>query len=115
MATAKPRNGPRRHRTRNALVLVVLAMAVVVAVFRRGLQAQALLATSYAAHIGCTCHYVAGRSLADCRKDFEPGMALVTLSDRPETHTVIARIPLIATQTATFRDGAGCQLQNWVP
>jgi hypothetical protein len=119
MATAKPihvqRDGPRRHRWRNALVVVLLLAALGIALVWHRLQAQAVLATSYGARIGCTCHYIGGRGLQDCRKDFEPGMGLVMLSDDAQTRTITARVPLVASQTATFRDGAGCLLQSWAP
>ncbi len=119
MATAKPtparRDGPSRHRLRNALVVLVVVAALGVAVVWHRLQSQAVLATSYGARIACTCHYLGGRGLQDCRKDFEPGMALVVLTDNPATHGITARVPLIASQTAAFRDGAGCQLQSWAP
>ena len=77
--------------------------------FREG----ALVGTAYGARIGCSCHYVGGRNLADCRKDFEPGMALVSLWDDPESHSITARVPLIASQTARFRPGQGCVLDSW--
>lgn len=123
MATVKPhhsrrsadRRGARRHGWRNLMLAMLLPGALLIVAFGHRLQAQAVTATSYGARIGCTCHYVAGRDLQDCRKDFEPGMALVTLSDNPRTHAITARVPLIANQTATFRDGAGCQLQSWAP
>lgn len=117
MATVKPaslaREGPRRRRWWGVLVALVLAVALGVVLFGHRLQAQAVLATSYGARIACTCHYIAGRGLSDCRRDFEPGMALVMLSDSPETRTITARVPLIASQTATLRAGSGCLLQNW--
>ncbi len=123
MATAKqnpvPRDarpgGPQRHHWRKILVAMLLLAALGIALSWHRMQAQAVLATSYGARIGCSCHYLAGRSLQDCSKDYEPGMALVMLSENPQTHGVTARIPLIASQTATFRDGPGCRLQSWAP
>ena len=119
MATAKPhrfhRTGPRRHRVRNGVIAVLLLAALGIAFFWHRLQAQALIAASYGARVACTCHYIEGRGLTDCRKDFEPGMALVMLSDNAEARTITARVPLIASQTSSFRDGAGCQLQSWAP
>ena len=47
------------------------------------------------------------------RKDFEPGMELVTLSEDAAAKTVTARFPLLASQTATYREGPGCQLEPW--
>jgi hypothetical protein len=100
---------------RNALVVVVLVAALGVALVWHYLQAQAVLATSFGARIACSCHYIGGRGLADCRKDFEPGMGLVMLSDDAQTRTITARVPLIARQTASFREGPGCLLQGWAP
>ena len=48
--------------------------------------------------------------MGSCRDDKEPGMALVRLTDRPETRTVEASVPLIAHRTARFRPGWGCLL-----
>jgi hypothetical protein len=124
MATAKPpltrqnkmqRAGPRRHRLRNGLVAALVLAALGMALFWHTLQARAVLAASYGARIACTCHYIAGRGLTDCRKDFEPGMALVMLSDNAEARSITARVPLMASQTARFRDGAGCILESWAP
>jgi len=109
-----PRHGPRRHRLRNGLILLATLAALVAALFWRQLQAQAMLGASYGARIACTCRYIEGRGLKDCRKDFEPGMALVVLSEN-DAHSITARVPLVASQTATFREGAGCQLQGWAP
>lgn len=119
MATAKPlrpdRTGPRRHRWRNGVVALVVLAALVMAFFWHRLQAQAMVGVSYGARIACTCHYVEGRGLKDCRKDFEPGMALVMLSDNAPARSITARVPLVASQTASFHEGAGCLLQGWAP
>ena len=116
MATAKPhRTGPRRHPWRNGAMALAVLAALVVTLFWHRLQAQALAGASYGARTACTCRYIEGRGLKDCRKDFEPGMALVMLSDNAATHTVTARVPLVASQTASFHEGAGCLLQSWAP
>jgi hypothetical protein len=119
MATAKPqriyRNGPRRHYWRNSLIALVVVALLALAVFWNHLQARAVIGSSYAARIACTCRYIEGRGLKDCRKDFEPGMGLVMLSENVPARSVTARVPLLASQTATLRDGAGCVLQSWVP
>jgi len=119
MATAKPHRkaapqGPRRHRLRNGLISCAALAALFAALFWHQLQAQAMAGASYGARIACTCRYIEGRGLKDCRKDFEPGMALVMLTE-DDAHGVTARVPLMASQTATFREGVGCQLQPWGP
>lgn len=69
--------------------------------------------TSYMAHIGCSCRYIEGRDLDSCKTDKMDGMALVTLSDNPDNMSVTARFPLLSSQTATYRKGYGCVLQQW--
>ena len=44
------------------------------------------------------------------KDDGDGGMALVTLTDRPEDKAVEARVPLVATRTARYRPGWGCLL-----
>jgi len=93
----------------------VLAAALLAALgfYWKPLGSNALTASAYGARVGCSCRYVAGRGLSDCRKDFEPGMALVTLSEDEEARSVTARTALLFPQTATFREGEGCVLEAW--
>ena len=69
--------------------------------------------TAYMARVGCSCRFVAGRSLEDCAKDKLAGMELVMLSEDAEAKSVTARFPLLARETATLRDGYGCVLEPW--
>lgn len=69
--------------------------------------------TAYGARTACSCRHLAGRTLASCERDFLPGMEAVFLSENREERSVTARVPLIASNTATFRDGFGCVLQPW--
>ena len=114
MAIAKPNVPmPGRRRWRRLAFVAGLVMLVAVAWFWRPLHSYARLGASYGAHVGCSCRFIEGRGLADCRKDFEPGMGLVTLSEDRREHSVTARFPLLSSQTATFRDGEGCVLDKW--
>ncbi len=114
MATAKPvlTRPPRRYWRKLALVL---ALVVVLALgwFWRSLHAKAVVATSYGAHVACSCRFIAGRKLEDCRKDFEPGMEPVALSEDAEAKSVTARYLIVSRQTATFKPGQGCVLEPW--
>ena len=98
-----------------ARVVLVLAIGAVAALawFWRPLNSFAVTGASYAARVGCSCRFVGGRDLTDCRKDFESGMELITLSADYAGKSVTARFPLLATQTATYREGEGCRLQPW--
>jgi hypothetical protein len=40
-------------------------------------------------------------------------MELVFLSDNQSTRSVTARVPLLASATATYREGFGCVLEPW--
>lgn len=99
-----------RRRIGWALGLLVLIGAVVV---WPQLHAFARTAASDGARMACSCRYVAGRSLDDCRKDFEPGMGLVWLSEDAGARTITARYAIFASQSATWRDGSGCVLEPW--
>jgi hypothetical protein len=81
--------------------------------FWRPLHSQAVTGASYGARVACSCRYIEGRPLDNCRKDAEPGMALVHLSEDEATRSVTASFPLLSRQTATFREGEGCVLEKW--
>lgn len=95
------------------LLLGLTLIAVLLAVFWKPLNGYAQAGTAYGARVACSCRFVGGRSLDDCRKDFEPGMELVSLSEDAKARSVTARFPLLATETAIYREGPGCQLEPW--
>lgn len=96
------------------MVGLVLGLAVVfIAFVWTPAHRQARIEAAHAARIACSCRYVGGRSLGDCHKDMPPGRFPVTLSEDAGAHTVTARVPLAAAQTATYREGWGCQLEPW--
>lgn len=114
MATPKQgRTKPRSRFGRRVLLGTGLLAVLVVALYWVPLRAAALAGTAFGARVACSCRYVAGRALADCREDFEPGMALVMLGEDEETREITARIPLIARQSAAYRPGQGCVLERW--
>ncbi len=76
------------------------------------IKAQAQLGVSYAAHISCSCRYVEGRPLNSCTKDFEPGMAMVSLTDDPDHKRIKASVPLLASAVAERRGDFGCLQLN---
>lgn len=114
MATAQPISStpPRRH-LRKALFWLSLLAAAVLVWFWKPLNSYAVTGASYGARVACSCRYVGGRELSDCKKDFEPGMELIMLSEDDEARNVTARFPLLSSQTATYRNGEGCILEPW--
>ena len=113
MATAKRSTPGRRRIWPQVLLALVVLVAGVTWFYREPIAGYTETGTAYGARTACSCRYVAGRGLEDCEKDFEPGMEMVFLSDDPETKSVTARVPLIASSTARFRDGFGCVLEPW--
>ncbi len=99
---------PRRRAARRLLLSALLAAIAALAWFWGPLTAQARAGAAYGARIGCSCRFVGGRPLGQCRDDFMPGMSLVMLSEDDEEKTVTARVFPIASETARYREGQGC-------
>ena len=95
------------------LALVVAGVGIALYVWREPIGGYATTGTAYAAHVGCSCRFIAGRDIEDCAKDKIAGMELITLSDDAEARSVTARFPLVASTTATYREGYGCVLETW--
>lgn len=88
-------------------------IAALVALFWAPLNGYARVGAAYGARVACSCRYLGGRSLGDCRKDFEPGMELVLLSENVAERSVTATFPLLASETARLHKGEGCRLDPW--
>ena len=82
-----------------ALVLVLSAGGFG---YVQSVRPQLELGVGYAARVACGCRYVGNRSLADCRKDFEPGMEPIQLSEDATAKTVTAYVPLIASRSVRY-------------
>jgi hypothetical protein len=93
-----------------ALLLALLAAAYLYVQARRP---QLELGVGYAARVACACRFIGGRSLADCRKDFEPGMELIRLSEDAGARSVTASVPLLASRTARLDPLLGCQPERF--
>ena len=113
MATVKQNPATRSPWRRRILLLGLALVVALVGFFWKPLNGYAEAGAAYGARVACSCRFVGGRPLDDCKKDFEPGMELITLSEDAQGKSVTARFPLLASETATYRDGPGCQLQAW--
>lgn len=113
MATAKRTTSGRRRIWPQVLLALVVLGAGLAWFYRAPIVGYTTTGTAFGARIACSCRYVAGRGLEDCEKDFEPGMEAVFLSDDPETKSVTASVPLLASATARYREGFGCVLEPW--
>lgn len=115
-STRSVSGAPSRNRPRYGLwllALVALGLGGAAWAFREPIGGYGSIASAYSARVGCSCRFVAGRSLEDCAKDKLPGMEAVTLVDDPQAKSVTARFPLVAEATATYREGYGCVLEKW--
>ena len=113
MATAKTRGSRRRPTWLKVVLVLVLALAALGWLYREPLYGFAETGAAVGARNACACRYVAGRSLKDCQKDFEPRMEAVFLSDDEDERSVTGYVPLIASETARYRKGYGCVLEPW--
>jgi hypothetical protein len=95
------------------LIVAVLAIGAALYANRTAVSGYADVGTSYAARVACSCRFVAERSLEDCEKDKLGGMELVSLSDDADARSVTASFPLVTSNTATYREGYGCVLEEW--
>ena len=84
MATAK-RTAPRKRRIWPQAVLGLAVLAGAIGwLYREPIAGYTATGTAFGARTACSCRYIAGRSIGDCKKDFEPGMEVVFLSDDEE-------------------------------
>jgi hypothetical protein len=121
MATATSRHDPKPkgamplslgQKVRYGLIALLLLLAAWLAYSFSDIKGQAKLGTAYAAHIACSCRYIEGRPLPSCYKDFEPGMAMISLTDDPEHKRIRASVPLLASAVAERRGEFGCLQLN---
>ncbi|WP_379923071.1 hypothetical protein [Erythrobacter sp. R86502] len=114
MANSSTRGTARRsHWGLWLLAIAALGVGLAAWAFREPIRGYGGIAAAYSARVGCSCRFVAGRTLKDCAKDKLAGMEAVTLRDDPEAQSVTARFPLVAEATATYREGYGCVLEPW--
>ena len=117
MATAKRNTIGQARARRRVWPRALLALAVLAGgaawYYREPIAGLTTTGAAFGARTACSCRYVAGRKIGDCEKDFEPGMEVVFLSDDPESKSVTARVPLLASATARYREGYGCLLDPW--
>lgn len=104
-------------KARRVLLWSILGLVAIAAIAAYALIAsrrpQLELGVGYAARVACGCHYIGGRPLGDCHKDFEPGMEPIRLADDPATKTITASVPLIAARKVRYDAVLGCQPERF--
>lgn len=91
------------------LALAIILVAVLAWLWP-SLRAYSQTGAAYSARVVCSCRYIGGRELGDCEKDLEPGMEVVSLSEAADAKRIDATVPLMAAESAEFREGWGCVL-----
>jgi hypothetical protein len=109
---------PARRRARSrwglwALAIIAALVGGAALAFRTEIAGYGSVSAAYSARVACSCRFVAGRPLEDCKKDKLAGMEAVTLVEDVEAKSVTARFPLVASATATYRKGYGCVLEPY--
>jgi hypothetical protein len=94
-----------------AAAAIVIAGIALFAWNFSALRARAQVGAAFGARVACSCRYVEGRSMDSCSGDKEPGMWAVSLKELPESRSVNAAVPLLASRTARYRNGWGCLLE----
>ena len=93
MATANRSLGARRRGWTSGLLVAALVLG--------------------GAYWVCACRYIGGRDMASCKRDFEPGMQAVFVSEDEDERAITAFVPLLSSETARYREGYGCVLDGW--
>lgn len=111
-------NAKSRSRARAWLVVLLLLLAAGLAAvwyssIGHRMRGDAAAGAAYGARVACSCHFVAGRGMADCAKDKLAGMELIRFRADEDAKSVTASVPLIASETARLREGYGCVLDRW--
>lgn len=113
MATGKMGAMPGRHGRLKWVALALLAIALAaLAWYWPALRAYSQTGAAYSARVVCSCRYIGGRELGDCKKDLEPGMEVVSLSEAADAKRIDATVPLMAAESAEYREGWGCVLMT---
>ncbi len=95
------------------VLILLLAIAAAAWVYRAPIAGYSGAGAAYSARVACSCRFIGNRDLDDCAKDKLAGMELVSLSEDVEARSVTARLPFVASETATYREGYGCVLEKW--
>lgn len=75
----------------------------------RSMTPKLELGVGYAARVACGCRYLGNRPLAQCYKDFEPGMEPISLREDAANRAITAYVPLVTSRTVRFDRVLGCQ------
>lgn len=105
-----------RNWKRNLLIILAIVTAGYLAWTWQTMHEKALLGAAYAARTTCICRFVSERSLESCTADLKAAelkgiTGMASLAEDTGKRTIIATVPLLASQHADFHKDRGCQLE----
>jgi hypothetical protein len=103
----------KARRIASGLIFTLAALAIALFFYARSQKPLLEVGVGYAARVTCGCRHIGNRSLEDCRKDFEPGMEPIRLSEDAATKTVTASVPLLASRSARYDPVLGCVVEKF--
>lgn len=110
MTTSNSPSKPGRAKM-IALGVAILIIAAVIYLWPV-VKAYSQTGAAYSARVVCSCRYIGNRDLEDCKKDLEPGMETVWISEAEDARRIDTRVPLLAEDSAEYRPGFGCVLES---
>jgi hypothetical protein len=102
----------KARRIASGFLFTLAAFGLALFFYGRSQKPLLEVGVGYGARVACGCRYIGNRSLTDCRKDFEPGMEPIQLSEDVATKTVTAYVPLLASRSARFDPVLGCVVER---
>ena len=113
MATAKQGRDIRGLPWLKLLVVLAAIGGTVAWFYGEAIAGYSQASTAYAAKYTCSCRFIGGREIGQCREDLLDGMGALWISEDAGEQSVTASVPLIESTTATFGEGEGCVLEPW--
>jgi hypothetical protein len=107
MAGQSARKWPWRRIGVGAGLLVIAGLVIAYV----SLRPYGVTGTTYLAKQFCSCLFVAGRSEASCRDDFQPDISSFTVSIDRARSRVGAGLALFSS-TSRYRPGLGCSIER---
>ena len=97
----------RRH-----VIFALAAAALLLAAWQvTNMVASADVGAAAMAKVSCSCVFVEGRELADCRKDNPPGFDSVQVSVDPAARTATGSVFGLIHRKASYSPDYGCTLE----
>jgi hypothetical protein len=96
---------------RHIVIAVTVAVLAALGWFASNTLTSADVGAAAMAKVSCSCVFVEGRNVDECRKDSPPGFDGVAVSVDPAKMSVTGSVLGIVHRTATYSADYGCTLE----